>query len=119
MVPQFELVNYIDNALASIVLYNAGTQNSRLCAPNRLYQALSRGVLVIAGSNPPMKTLVERLGCGVVLQGDGRDEKDVRQGIRSLMANHEKYKKNAETQKQAVTWESQNITIGKIAGLNI
>jgi len=41
LVPQTELVNYIDHALASVVLYAQSSENTRLCAPNRLYQALS------------------------------------------------------------------------------
>jgi len=113
MVPQFELVNYIDNALASIVLYNAEKPNSRLCAPNRLYQALSRGVPVIVGSNPPMKNLVKRFGCGVVLKSDGRDVTDIRKGIHAILADG-KYKENAVKQAKSITWESQNETIAAI-----
>ena len=74
-------MNYIDNAVASIVPYNAAKQNNHLCTDDSLYQALLRGVPVIVGSNPPMKSLLERLGCGIVLQYDGRDVVDIRQGI--------------------------------------
>ena len=41
-VPQMELTPFIDHAVASIVLYEMNSQNTRLCAPNRMYQALSR-----------------------------------------------------------------------------
>lgn len=116
-IPQFELVNYIDNAVDSIVLYNAGKQNNRLCAPNRLYQALSRGVPAIVGSNPPMKSLVETLKCGVVLHSDGRDAADIRQGIHSILRDYGDYKGKAVEHKRAVTWESQKMTISNIIGL--
>ena len=116
MVPQLELVNYIDNALASIVLYNADQMNSYLCAPNRLYHALSRGVPAIVGSNPPMKSLVEKLKCGVVLQYDGRDVVDIRNGIYSVLESYADYREKAVEQKWAVTWESQKMTIGSIVG---
>lgn len=112
-VSQFKLVNYIDNTVASIVLYNAGKQNNRLCAANRLYQALSRGVPGIVGSNPPMKNLVKRFSCGVVLKSDGRDVTDIRKGIHAILAN-EKYKENAVKQAKSITWESQNETIAAI-----
>ena len=117
LVPQFALVNYIDNAMASIVLYNAEKQNYRLCAPNRLYQALSRGVPVIVGSNPPMKRLVVMSECGIVLQNDGRNVYDIRNGIQSVLDRYTDYKEKAFTHKHAVTWESQKTTIGNIVGM--
>lgn len=113
-VPQFDLVNYIDNAVASIVLYNADKQNNRWCAANRLYQALSRGVPAVVGSNPPMKSLVEKLKCGVVLQYDGRDVVDIRKGIYSVLESYADYREKAVEQKWAVTWESQKDAIAKI-----
>lgn len=117
MVPQFEFVNYIDNALASIVLYNADRMNSYLCAPNRLYQALSRDVPVIVGSNPPMKNLVKSLGCGIVLQSDGRDIVDIRKGIHSMLESYAGYRGKAIEHKRAVTWESQKDAISIIVKL--
>jgi len=114
---QFELVNYIDNAVASIVLYNAEKRNSCWCASNRLYQALARGVPVIVGSNPPMRNLVEMLKCGVVLQYDGRSASDIRQGVHSILRRHADYKEKAIEHKRAVSWESQKMTIGTVVGL--
>ncbi|ENK2093663.1 glycosyltransferase [Vibrio vulnificus] len=51
-VPQLELVNYIDRSVASLVFYKKGNMNNWLCAPNRLYQSLSRNIPVISGNNP-------------------------------------------------------------------
>jgi len=116
-VRQFELVNYIDNAVASIVLYNTDKNNNRLCAANRLYQALSRGVPAIVGSNPPMKSLVKSLRCGVVLQYDGRNIFDISEGIHSLLRDYGDYKKQTVEQKHTLTWESQKMTIGTVIGL--
>lgn len=116
-VKQLKLVNYIDNAVASIVLYNARKQNNLLCAANRLYQALSRGVPVIVGSNPPMKSLVESLGNGIILQYDGRDVVDIIQAIRSILENYSDYREKAIEHKRTVTWESQKMTISEVIGL--
>lgn len=71
MVPQIRLVDYIDRALVSLILYQSSAMNSWLCEPNRLYQALCRGTRVIVGNNPTMKNLIENSGCGTVLPDDG------------------------------------------------
>jgi hypothetical protein len=113
MVPQFKLVDYIDNSLASVILYNSEKLNSRLCAPNRLYQAVARGIPVIVGSNPPMKNLVKLYACGVVLRSDGRDVADIREGICSIL-RHFRCKSKPFERIEAIRWESQIDTMAAI-----
>ena len=67
-VPQLEIKPYIDHAIASVVFYTTQNSNCWLCAPNRLYQALALGVPVVVGHNPPMRQLVGRFACGVVVE---------------------------------------------------
>lgn len=107
MVPQLEMARYIDNALASIVLYSTETPNGKLCAPNRLYQAVARGVPVLVGNNPPMADFVRRYGCGVILKGDGRNVEDIVEGLRKLVSDIEAYKAGASSAAQSVVWELQ------------
>jgi len=116
LVPQTELVNYIDHALASLVLYAQSSENSRLCAPNRLYQALARGVPVLVGSNPTMVSVVQRIRCGVVLADDGEDVEGLRLGIEKIAANAQAYKEAAEAMRGDLTWEAQTATLAAIAG---
>lgn len=116
MVPQMQLVNFIDNALASVVLYDRSTHNSWLCAPNRLYQAVCRGTPVVVGSNPPMASLVRSWGCGVVLSGDGSDVEDITDGIRKMLANHQAFRAEAQANRCNLTWETQASVVGQIAG---
>lgn len=71
MVPQIRLVDYIDKADVSLILYNVKHMNSELCEPNRLYQAITRGLPVIVGNNPPMKHIVKTQRAGVIIHGDG------------------------------------------------
>jgi succinoglycan biosynthesis protein ExoL len=111
-VPQLELPRYIDHAYASVILYRMDSENTRLCAPNRLYQALSRGVPVLVGANPPMARVVKELKCGVVLEGDGKDTDDLRRGIEALAA-HPALKGRLESRRD-FTWESQAPAIGRI-----
>lgn len=106
-VPQLQIVPYIDNALASVVLYDTGSENSRLCAPNRLYQALARGVPVVVGINPTMADLVNRYRCGVVLQTDGRDPTDIRVGLMTALDEQHILRHNTYAVRDRLLWERQ------------
>lgn len=112
-VPQLHLATFIDHAYASVVLYQADSANTRLCAPNRLYQALARGVPVIVGSNPPMAELVKTLGCGIVLRTDGGDVHDLVGGIRRLEAQYRELTHHAATS-LAPVWETQQPVVSRI-----
>ena len=112
-VPQMKLTPFIDHAVASIVLYEMNSENTRLCAPNRLYQALSRGVPVVVGSNPPMADLVRGIDCGVVLRTDGADVNDVRAGLRMSAARRQRLS-TAGSMRRHLAWESQAATIGRL-----
>ena len=101
------MVNFIDHATASIVLYKKDNSNCWLCTSNRLYQALIRGIPVIVGINPPMANLVNKYNCGIVLEGSGNRVGDIKNGIRQLIENHKKYKKNTKYYLNDIYWESQ------------
>ena len=114
-VPQLELTRFIDHAYASVVLYQATSANTRLCAPNRLYQALIRGVPVVVGSNPPMADLVAAANCGIVLNTDGADVDDLCAALDRLESRHEELARAASV-KRDLTWESQLAVVARIAG---
>lgn len=113
-VPQMEIAPYIDHSLASVVLYEMTNENTRLCAPNRLYQAMSRGIPVVVGANPPMAEFVQQWKCGVVLSGDGRDVDDIQSGIRRVLIRQNEFRQNAKVCRSSVTWESQISNITRI-----
>ena len=115
-VPQMELARYIDHAYASVILYQAQSSNTILCAPNRLYQALVRRVPVIVGSNPPMAEVVNAFGCGVVLDGDGGNIDDLCRAMRQLEAGYARLKASAAISRD-LTWGSQTATVARIAGV--
>lgn len=114
LVPQKKLVDFIDHAIASIILYKKDIDNCWLCAPNRLYQALIRGIPVIVGINPPMANLVNKYHCGVVLAGDGSNVKDVKDGIIKMIENQAKFHKNTKHCLNDLFWESQMPVFKKI-----
>ncbi len=114
-VPQLEITPYIDHAIASVVFYMTTNSNSRLCAPNRLYQALSRGTPVIVGTNPPMMNLVEERSCGLVVNHE--DPNHIRQGIETLQTGIQAYRRQATNARPLFVWESQNKLIQEIIHL--
>jgi succinoglycan biosynthesis protein ExoL len=116
-VPQMELSRFIDHAYASVILYQANSDNTQLCAPNRLYQALVRNVPVVVGANPPMADLVRANSCGVVLNGDGGDVGDLSEGLQRLEAGHDGFSKAAAVKRDDLTWESQEPIVARIAGV--
>jgi len=118
LVPQTGLVNYIDHALASVVLYAQSSENSRLCAPNRLYQALARGVPVLVGANPPMAKVVQQMGCGVVLADDGEDVEGLRLGIEKIVANAQAYQEAAKDARSNFMWEKQTAILAAIVDIH-
>ncbi|MDT0677678.1 hypothetical protein [Autumnicola musiva] len=108
-VPQIEIINYVDNALFSIVLYKNSSPNNFLCEPNRLYQLLSRNVPVICGFNPPMKNVVEKVKGGIVLKDDGSEIESIKRAIATMLKNKLMYKENLiNTNKENLfSWEEQ------------
>jgi glycosyltransferase involved in cell wall biosynthesis len=106
-VPQLEIVPFIDHALASIVLYDSHSENSRLCAPNRMYQALARSTPVIVGANPTMANVVDHYRCGVVLDTDGCDPLDIQAALKIAFIRQQDFRENAQCAREELLWERQ------------
>jgi glycosyltransferase involved in cell wall biosynthesis len=115
MINQMEIPQYIDFAYASIIFYSKeDSMNLVLCAPNRLYQALGRGIPIIVGNNPPMKSVVEKYENGIVLNSDGKDIADIQQAIQNLKVNYSSIKKKAKLSGVKFVWETQENVIKEI-----
>jgi glycosyltransferase involved in cell wall biosynthesis len=106
-VPQMDLVNYLDHALASIILYRNESYNQWFCEPNRLYQAVCRGIPVIVGNNPPMKQIVSRIKNGIVLSDDGGNGAELCTSLNLLITNQDEFKKNAAKHLDLYNWSQQ------------
>lgn len=121
-VSQEEIVQYVDNAQFSIVLYKQNSPNNIYCEPNRLYQLVSRGVPVICGSNPPMESVISENSCGIVLDGDGSKVDDVSEAMWNMKKNYEQYKTNSilAAKSEKFMWEAQiEKVIRAISDLNV
>jgi glycosyltransferase involved in cell wall biosynthesis len=104
-VPQMEIVPYIDQAVASAVFYGKANTNSRLCASNRLYQAICRGVPVVVSESPPMRDVVEGHGCGVVV--DAASPTSIEQGLERVIHANGAYRARVSSCSRAFMWEDQ------------
>lgn len=113
-IPQMEIPAFIDHAQASLVLYEASSPNSLYCAPNRLYQAITRGVPVIVGANPPMAELVHEHGIGIILDGTGESPADIAAGIRSLLRAPGRFRQGLSRARETFLWENQDAEIARI-----
>jgi glycosyltransferase involved in cell wall biosynthesis len=111
LIDPYHLPVFMDNALASCVFYDKSSLNRMYCAPNRLYQSISRGVPVLVGDNPPLKNIVEQTQSGVVIDGDGSDSKVISEGISRILGNEKKLRESARISRMFFSWESQSNTI--------
>jgi len=112
-VDQLEIIRYLDYSKFSIILYANTCNNNFLCEPNRLYQAICRGIPVIVGINPPMKRIVLKHKIGEVLSDDGNSVDGIYEAILRMEENYIKYKENITCVKYVYNWEDQLPKIAK------
>lgn len=63
------LPKYWEKAMASIIMYLPTFINNRLCAPNRFYISLQKGLPVIVNKdNPVLSNFVKKYNCGVYIE---------------------------------------------------
>ena len=117
------LVELIDNAYASIVIYKYidnpsyyHSLNNRYCASNTLYQSICRGTPVLTGCNEGMSQNVRELGVGVVTSDDG-SAAEVIKSFQNLKNNYISIKQACDSKKGILSWESQEqILIDAVIG---
>lgn len=102
-VKQDEIIQYVDNAQFSVVLYSDKTPNNYYCEPNRLYQLVTRKIPVIVGYNPVLKNTVHKFNAGVVLDDAGSSVDKMEAAFHELIANIDGY----YNQRIDLNWESQ------------
>ncbi len=100
-------IKYMDNAIASLVFYENLDLNHWLCAPNRFYNALLRGIPIISGPNPTMSNIVTKYKCGIVCQENGNNSDEIYIAIMGIMRSQDLYRSNCLRIREQYTWESQ------------
>jgi hypothetical protein len=113
-IPQSSFFSYMDEAIVSIVFYENIDTNHWLCAPNRFFNAILRGIPIICGPNPPMKRIVEEEGVGVFCNNNGEDFKEISYCINLIRKNQQAYKKRCLSARNKFVWENQEGQFKKI-----
>jgi hypothetical protein len=106
-IPQSSFFAYMDKAIVSLVFYENIDSNHWLCAPNRFFNAILRGIPIICGSNPPMKRVVEEDGVGVFCNSNGEDYTEIASCIKVIRKDQKAYKKRCISARNKFVWENQ------------
>jgi glycosyltransferase involved in cell wall biosynthesis len=115
LVNQNKIINLTDHAFCSIVFYNMDKINNKYCAPNRLYQAVVRGIPLITGNNPPLADFINEYKIGYVLNSDGRDVNEIIVSIKDMEINRDVYLSNLSKIKNRFNWDVNLQTIAEIS----
>jgi glycosyltransferase involved in cell wall biosynthesis len=82
-VPPQELLLWSASSDAMVMLYQPSTENHEYVTPQKLWEAMSAGVPVVASDLPGFRSIVPVVDCGVLV--DPTDPAAVSRGIRSLL----------------------------------
>lgn len=106
-VVQSETAAFLGNCKFSIVFYKTDTPNNTYCEPNRMFQSLGIGKPVLAGSNSPMRNIIEKYGNGIVLYGDGGNVEENVRGIHCMLDSYDNILKLTQESMNCFKWEAQ------------
>jgi glycosyltransferase involved in cell wall biosynthesis len=82
-VPPQELLLWSASSDLMVMLYQPSTENHEYVTPQKLWEAMSAGVPVVASDLPGFRSIVPVVDCGVLV--DPTDPTDVARGIRALL----------------------------------
>ncbi|MEZ4597383.1 MAG: glycosyltransferase [Chloroflexota bacterium] len=82
-VPPQELLTWTASADVSIMLFQPTSENHAQVTPQKLWEAMSAGVPVVASDLPGFRSVVPVVGCGALV--DPTDPAAIARGIRSLL----------------------------------
>lgn len=111
--PVLKVPQYMKLCFASLVFYKNTSPNNWYCEANRLYQAIDMGLPVVVGSNPPMKSIVEKLNVGISVDTDGSDVEQIKKGLMTVIERHDFFVDNIAKLGSEIHWDSQESLLRK------
>jgi len=82
-VPPQELLPWSASSDVMVMPYQPSTENHEFVTPQKLWEAMSAGVPVVASDLPGFRSVVPVVGCGALV--DPTDPAAIARGIRSLL----------------------------------
>ncbi len=73
-VPPDQLISTAAQADIGIFLLSNSTTHARFAMPNKIFEYMQAGLMVISSDLPEIRAVIERAGCGVLLPGDSPGE---------------------------------------------
>ena len=109
-VPPEELLRWVASADVAAMPIEGNTLNHRLTTPNKLFEAMSAGVPVVASDLPGMAAIIRGTGAGVLCDPD--DPADIARALRSILeaptSERETYRARAlAAARSRYNWERQ------------
>jgi glycosyltransferase involved in cell wall biosynthesis len=82
-VPPSEVLVWVASADVAAMPIQPTTRNHRISTPNKLFEAMTAGVPVVASDMPGMRPIVRAAGCGVLVEP--RDPQAIAAGLRQIL----------------------------------
>jgi len=103
-----EVTEYLHGAYLSFVPIEDVCLSYRYCLPNKLFESLHAGVPVLTSNLPEMRAVVERYGCGAVIER--LDGEAIAELVLEIAGDEERYGKmvdGCEAAASAFCWENE------------
>jgi glycosyltransferase involved in cell wall biosynthesis len=105
-VPPAELVGAAAQADIGIFLLSNSTTHARFAMPNKIFEYMQAGLMVISSDLPEIRKLIETTGCGVLLASDTPEA--IAQAIRSAVAEQiDLHKRNSLAAATAFNFDTE------------
>jgi glycosyltransferase involved in cell wall biosynthesis len=101
----FEVVPFIEEADASLLLYYPRSPNYRHCLPNGFFQAIAAGLPLLYPELPEIARLAQEHGLGLPI--DPRSPESIAAGMLALLDRPERvseFRRNARRAREVLTW---------------
>lgn len=107
-----EVAGAMKDADVSLVHVRPTVLSYRFALPNKLFESIHAGLPVVAADLPDLARIVRDYGIGEVF--DGEDPHAFAEAIRTVLADPQPYRDNAERAAQELTWENEAEVLAKV-----
>lgn len=107
-VKPYEVVPFIQDAEAALILYTSHTENYHHCLPNGFFQSLSAGLPLLYPKLPEIDRLASQYRLGIAI--DPADPHSIQEGVQSLLNSpndQKQYRTNCQHAATELSWERE------------